>query len=614
MIASHYFRIRQRLKGVVHGVLDLAVKTGSDAEALGQKSIINGLNDPILYTVYGEKKAGKSTFLNALFGSELCDVDGDGSGRSAAKGALVKSALTKNLPVKKTTESSVKWYLFKPESDAASKDEPEGEEAATLLPLLQREFRGDAFLKDFNAVDTPGSNDCSEEARMVIESLLPISDLVFWVFSVENPWAASTWEMLSRQGQEVLDKSVIILQQADRRQQVDIDVMLGHMNDLSDKRTGRTLPMFPVSAQKAYQVKSASSAKSAVSLERNGLELSGFVTLEADLLKMINESARRRELLAQVRDVTVATLQDIEATIEDRSKKLAGNEGFLRDIESEVDDSLQRHTSDFTENLANMRDVFARQAPEAMLFMKSKMSVMGSLKSIFVTGHFSKDIESGLVELVKDAVEKQVDADGDHLVSNCRSHWQTVQPRAKEQLTIDLDDFDASSEAFQKIRSEFSRRMGAAAEESVVGLRIRTGLDRQLAERLSSLKTYLYISLICLSAAGLTGYLGWFYYPYVSFMLIAISLGAMVAFGVNSNRSRQDMMLSFQEKLDDGRIPFADGLISDYKEGVHDFYAAYGGLLGDVRTHIVQAKQELQPNLEKWNDLFLELKGIEQDF
>lgn len=87
-----------------------------------------------------------------------------------------------------------------------------------------------------------------------------------------------------------------------------------------------------------------------------------------------------------------------------------------------------------------------------------------------------------------------------------------------------------------------------------------------------------------------------------------------VMFMVSSNRSRREIMSTFGERLDDARIPFADGLNSDYKEGVHDFYIAYGGLLGGVRRHIIDAKAELQPNLELWNGLFLDLKGIEQDF
>ena len=572
MLGNDYFQTRQRLRDVVVNVLNLAEKTGANSEALLHDTIKKGLNDPFLFTVHGDKKTGKSMFLNALFGTELCHVDSANN------------------------EDLVKWYLY-------GEDEEELEESA-----LKYEFRQDSFLKRFNLVDTPGTNSANQESKLVAQGLLPISDIIFWVFSVTNPWAAATWEALSQQDQNDLDRSVIVLQQADLRGPEDIEVMLGHMNDLANQRIGQTLPIFPVSAQHAY------SAKLAKKPDRRVLEKSGFLAVEHMISQRINASIPRKETLGQVRDATVTVLNDIEQTISRRRKLLDENEGFLRDIEAEVEKERESHAAEFKANLASMRDVFKNQTYDAMNLMKSKMSVLGSLKSMFITGHFSKKIESGLIDLIQRAVEKQADKDGSHLVSDCRAHWETVRPRVREQLTIDLDDFEKASGGFAETRQKFTKRMGAAAQDSVVKLRIRSGLDRQLTERLASLKSSLYVALICFSLAGLGGFFQAPFYPYLSFVFLLASLVAMFYFSVISNRSRKEIMLTFAERLEDARIPFADGLDSDYKEGVHEFYLAYGSLLGGVRTHIVKAKQELQPNLDQWNGLFLDLKGIEQEF
>ena len=87
----------------------------------------------------------------------------------------------------------------------------------------------------------------------------------------------------------------------------------------------------------------------------------------------------------------------------------------------------------------------------------------------------------------------------------------------------------------------------------------------------------------------------------------------MVVFTFQSRRSRSEIIESFAEKLGDSRVPFADALGSDYRDGVRDFYIEYGSLLESVRRHIADAKLDLQPNLEQWNGLFLELKEIEQE-
>lgn len=573
MFGNHYFKIRQRLRDVVTGVVQLAEKTGAESEALCEKPLVKKFNEPFLFTVYGEKKAGKSTFLNALFGYRLCDVD---------------SAITGD---------SVKWYLY-----------GKKEEGGELSSVLQHEFRERSFLKDFNIVDTPGSNSLLDDSKLAVQGVLPVSDVVFWVFSVKNPWAASTWDMLSKQDQSVLDKSLIILQQEDLSQPEDIKVMLGHMNDLAQQRVAQQLPIFPVSAKAAYK------AKLAKFPDRRVLERSGFVALERAVSEVMDESFSRKEVLGEVRDAAVEVLRETESKIEYRRKQLNDNEGFLRDIESEVEVARQGHATEFKGNLVGMRDVFENQTLDAMLFMRSKMSVLNSLKSIFITGHFSKKVEQGLIDLVKAAVEKQVKKDGLQLVSDCKAHWETLRPRVLERLTIELGDFDKVSEGFPDTRQRFTDRMGAATIESIVRLRIRTGLDRQLSERLDSLKIPLYVVLSCLAGAGITGFLGLFIYPYFSLLLLVIALIGMVAFSISSNRSRRDIMRLFQERLEDGRIPFADGLNSDYKEGVHDFYIAYGNLLSGVRSHIMEAKQELEPNLEQWNGLFLDLKGVEQDF
>ena len=241
------------------------------------------------------------------------------------------------------------------------------------------------------------------------------------------------------------------------------------------------------------------------------------------------------------------------------------------------------------------------------------MNVWASLKSLFTAENIPKQIESALVDSVKTAVEQQASDDGENLVEQCRKHWETVRPRVKERLAISLEDFEKETGGFGSTRDRFIKRMGRAARQVVVNLKIRGGLDMQLTERRSGLKTWLYICLLLLLSAGVTGSLKINPYPYLALGLLASALTSMVVFTFQSRRSRSAIIASFAEKLDDSRVPFADALGSDYRDGVRDFYIEYGRLLESVRRHIADSKLELQPNLEQWNGLFLELKEIEQE-
>ena len=87
----------------------------------------------------------------------------------------------------------------------------------------------------------------------------------------------------------------------------------------------------------------------------------------------------------------------------------------------------------------------------------------------------------------------------------------------------------------------------------------------------------------------------------------------MIVFVVQTYRTRKQIITNFVNQLEVSRNRFTEALRSDYRNGVRDLYIEYAQLLEGVRRHISEAKLELQPNLEQWNGLFLELKEIEQE-
>ena len=572
MFGEDYFKTRKRLTDVVLRVLELAERTGAEKEALLENDITKGLSNPFLFVVCGEVNAGKSTLLNGLFGEDVCR--------------------TNVLP----ETDRVQWYRY------GEKDHDK-----EITPILEERFRPVDFLMDFNLVDTPGTNSVVKGHQSITDRFLPVSDLIFWVFPASNPWGASTWDFISKQEEEMIEKSIFIIQQADLRDEKDLDVIVGHMRDLSEKRIGKALPVYPVSGKLALQAKKESPFGEAMWRE------SGYPALEKYISEIVTKSPARREVLGKVRDAAGDVLRSIEDMIELRTRLLEGNEGFLREIEGEVDKEREKQAADFAIKFAGMRKVFAGQGEQIVQLMRQKMNVWASLKSLFTAENLPKVIESTLVDSVKTAVEEQASDDGKNLINVCRDHWETVRPRVKERLAIDLKGFDEETGGFGSTRERFIKRMGRAARQAVVNLKIRGGLDMQLTKRRAHLKGWLYVCLILLLAAGVTGSLKLEPYPYLPLGLLAGAVAGMVAFAFRSRATREEIITSFKEKLDDAQVPFADSLGSDYRDGIRDFYIEYGNLLESVRRHIANAKLELQPNLEQWNALFLELKEIEQE-
>ncbi|MFK7910230.1 MAG: dynamin family protein [Akkermansiaceae bacterium] len=572
MFGEDYFKTRKRLTEVVLRVLELAEKTGAEKEALLENDITKGLSNPFLFVVCGEVNAGKSTLLNGLFGEDVCK--------------------TNVLP----ETDRVQWYRY---GETTSDKE--------ITPILEERFRPIDFLMDFNLVDTPGTNSVVKGHQSITDRFLPVSDLIFWVFPASNPWGASTWDFISKQGDEMIEKSIFIIQQADLRDEKDLDVILGHMRDLSEKRIGKVLPVYPVSGKLALQAKLESPFGEGLWRE------SGYPSLEKYISDIVSRSPARREVLGKVRDAAGGVLRNIESMIELRTRLLEENEGFLREIEAEVDVEREKQSADFAIKFAGMRKVFASQSDGIVAMMRRKMNLWGSVKSLFAAENLPKEIEVTLLDSVKTAVEQQASDDGKNLIKACKAHWETIRPRVKDRLAIDLKGFEEETGGFGATRERFIKRMGRAARQAVVNLKIRGGLDMQLTKRRTHLKGWLYVCLTLLLAAGITGSLKLGLYPQLSLGLLAGAFSGMVAFALRAKATREEIIAIFKEKLDDCQVPFAESLGSDYRDGIRDYYIEYGSLLESVRRHIANAKMELQPNLEQWNALFLELKEIEQE-
>lgn len=569
MFGDDYFTTRKRLTDVVVRVLALADKTDADKKPLLDNDITKGLKNPFLLVVCGEVNAGKSSLLNGLFGEDICK--------------------TNVLP----ETDRVQWYRY---GDKGSDEE--------VTPILEERFRPVDFLMDFNLVDTPGTNSVVKGHQAITDRFLPVSDLIFWVFPASNPWGASTWEFISKQKDDMINKSIFILQQSDLREEGDLDVILEHMRDLSRKRIGRALPIYPVSGKLAIQAKTETPFGEALWRE------SGYPALEKYISEVVSGSPARRQVLGEVRDAAGKVLRSVEDMIELRTRLLEENEYFLNELEKEINDIREKQSAGIASKFQTMKNVFASQEDEGKALMRRKTGFWGTLKGLFVADDLPQTIVQSLVESVKEAVEAQANKDAEVLIKECRDHWDTVRPRVGEKLEISLDEFDQAEGNMGEVKQRFTQKLGRAARQAVVNLKIRGGLEMRLAARRSKLKIWVYICLILLLCAGVSGSLKQEIYPYAC---LGGAVLALIAFAVQTYQSRKRVIADFMSHLENSENKFADTLASDYRNGIRDLYIEYTQMLEGVRRHISQAKLELQPNLEQWNGLFLELKEIEQD-
>jgi len=138
------------------------------------------INEPFLFVVVGEVKAGKSSFVNALLQSDICKTAAD----------PCTDVIQQLVYSQEQYEKPVSQYLRK-----------------VGLP--------NEILKTLSVVDTPGTNTIVENHQEITKEFIPNSDLIFFVFFAKNPYTRSAWELLDYVNSEWRKKVVFVLQQAD---------------------------------------------------------------------------------------------------------------------------------------------------------------------------------------------------------------------------------------------------------------------------------------------------------------------------------------------------------------------------------------------------------------
>src|SRR5262245_55007204 len=162
MIADRYLQLKGELESALTGLIRIASEMERPVDQLDTlKALLHDVTDPLLFVIAGEVKSGKSSLLNALFGNELAKVD--------------------------VLPATDRVYIFRYGAE---------EKSTEISSKLTERYLPVPFLREFNVVDTPGTNSMVKEHQTVTEDFMPRADIVLFVFSVVNPWTQSNWEFL----------------------------------------------------------------------------------------------------------------------------------------------------------------------------------------------------------------------------------------------------------------------------------------------------------------------------------------------------------------------------------------------------------------------------------
>jgi hypothetical protein len=384
MDGGRYFAIRDRLEAVVRGVAEIARQRGIDDSALAATDGGGrGPCRPLVLAVIGETNSGKSSLMNSLFGRAVCPVD----------------ALPDRGPAV--------WY-----GNSGSLPTPPG--------LVRKELSQDERLRGFEWIEAPGLNGMEVAARKQALQVCAGADGILAVIHLANPWEPSTWDMLARFDEPMLERTLVVLQQVDRGDPADLPVLRNHLRELSLRKTGRELRVVPVSAARAWGAWAKEGAPDAEKWRS-----SGFETLEREIHGRICETPERFEEIrgwwARAGDVLRAT----EERIEQGARSVEGEGRFIADVETELDFAREK----LVEVLEPEMPGFESTEQRLRSWFSRRLGLLPSFVRCLAGDHSGARLDRMLVEECAGAARKQAQADVDWIEGECARLWESVEPR-----------------------------------------------------------------------------------------------------------------------------------------------------------------------------------------
>ena len=185
------------------------------------QNLQENINQPFLFVVIGEVKAGKSSFINALLGSEeICEVGADPRTNRVAK--IVYS-----------------------EGESYSREVKPGElrEIGRPVPILE----------EVTIVDTPGTNSPLQQHEDITKEFIPNSDLVVFVFFSKNPYTNTAWSLVDFAHTEWKKPVIFVLQQADLADERELQASTQYIAQEAQERSIPNPQIFATSAKQAIQ-------------------------------------------------------------------------------------------------------------------------------------------------------------------------------------------------------------------------------------------------------------------------------------------------------------------------------------------------------------------------
>lgn len=212
-----YIKTVDRTKTLFSELIKYFDSLAKEVDTKKLSEMMTQIDNPFMMLICGEYNSGKSTFINALLGSEICKV---GATPTTDKINIIKHGY----------------------SDIEELKDP-------IINTVDIDLE---ILKDFLIVDTPGTNSIIKKHQEITKEFIHRAELILFVTSVDRPFSESEREMLELISSKYGKKIVFILNKVDQKEKKEIDEIIKFIEESSLKLLEIRPIILTISSKFAY--------------------------------------------------------------------------------------------------------------------------------------------------------------------------------------------------------------------------------------------------------------------------------------------------------------------------------------------------------------------------
>ena len=552
MIADQYLQLRSELETALAELLKLGTEMRRPSSMLDTiHGLLADIREPLLFVVVGEVKAGKSSLLNALFGHEFARAD--------------------------VLPATDRVYIFR--------HGPE-DKSVEISPQLTERYLPIPFLRDFNVVDTPGTNTMVTEHQTITENFVPRADLVLFVFSVANPWTQSAWDFLKLVQKKWLKNVVFVLQQADLREPTEIDVIRRHLQDTAMQKLGFVPPIFAVSARKALLARTT-----ALDKERLWNE-SEFGPLDEQINLIVAESSARMLKLRSTTQTGRVMLGEIAGEIRESFDAILRDEARLTRVDLFLYARKEQTLRQVAGLLRGVDQACRDSAAEGTKLLEEKLSFWRTWRIIWSRAQWQRDFQIEIESKLRRSVEPQLEHAVHLLEADLRGLWPQLRDMIDTHLASELRaQVPKTMPDFARQRRELLQSIQLALAERASG---RT-VEEQLAKLFRETSARLRLPAGVAAIGGIAALIAALSSAAVADVTGVLAASAAVIGTIVALRQRKKILNSYHEQMTSKCSELLHAMEQQLSHAIELFYTEVSVAFQPLAAFCVTQRQACEP-------------------